>query len=270
MRLLRDEVGDDRTGCGKCRFALTQISFDENNSRNLISSLLDDLMPMQMGMSCFLLAQQWARPFDVPFDRNENALWKTYWKIFRFDFFCCQYFYNGQPAAEVYYCHDILLLKRAHSAHILWPFIALEENEHQPKFVYYYILACASRTQCQQMPETTSVHMYRAKHRRNRHVTRWFRLTAIGKWNEEKKFAKKRLSSIDCSPLTALPRDARTHTHTQRTPNNRTNLAFYVREWRQLTFWVSEWHFFDQWTCGHWPPMWRNVPTFVLYIVSTI
>lgn len=61
MRLLRDEVGDDRTGCGKCRFALTQISFDENNSRNLISSLLDDLMPMQMGMSCFLLAQQWAR-----------------------------------------------------------------------------------------------------------------------------------------------------------------------------------------------------------------
>lgn len=215
MRLLRDEVGDDRTGCGKCRFALTQISFDENNSRNLISSLLDDLMPMQMGMSCFLLAQQWARPFDVPFDRNENALWKTYWKIFRFDFFCCQYFYNGQPAAEVYYCHDILLLKRAHSAHILWPFIALEENEHQPKFVYYYILACASRTQCQQMPETTSVHMYRAKHRRNRHVTRWFRLTAIGKWNEEKKFSKKRLSSIDCSPLTALPRDARTHTHSE-------------------------------------------------------
>lgn len=178
-------------------------------------------------------------PFDVPIDRNKNALWKILKLIyiFSFDCFFCRYFLQwlfGFRSLLLSWHFTIqsrtfrtyfMAIHSYHEANEKPKWTAVQQ--HQPKkIVYYYILACASRTQQQQMPETTSVHNVLRKRRmwyglgeKLSWTTRNTLILANGhSWMKRRKEMRKKKDCrsfivVHCKLHFQLPRDAHLHTH---------------------------------------------------------
>lgn len=221
MRFFAMKLATIVLGAENIRIALTQLI-----SMNIIGDFFfsrDKILPMvKWKCSAFCCHISWARPlitFSVRcahWSELKNALWKILKLIyiyFPLTVLSVNISYNGYSASEVYYCHDILLFNRAHSAHILWPFIATTKqtknqneqqysNTNQKKsfiIIFWHALRVHNSNKCQKQLLCTMSYangvcdMDWVKNCRERHVTRWFWRTVIREWNGEKKCAKKKI-----------------------------------------------------------------------------